>query len=436
LWVLCAAATLTQTGVNLLRPVTSYKLLVFGQDTFSVGVATAAYAVVPLLVALWLGKLSDRLVGLRGLLAIGAAALGLGGVALALAPGVWGVLVASAVLGFGHLAFTIAGQSAIARYSAPRHLDAGFGWFTAAFSVGQLLGPVLGGVIVARAGGASDLHAVESALWVGGAVALAGTALFALPLPGEPRDRRGEASAPDAARPGPATPGPAVPAGGPHVGAGPAESGTGGAAEGPGKPTVLAIMTRPGVPAAMFAALSLLSMLDILSAFLPVVGEHLGIGPEVIGALLAIRAAASIACRLGLPAMIARVGRGRLMLACLFCSAASMALPPLVLEAWPGWGGTAVAGVLLAVGGFFLGIGQPLTMTAISRAVPDAWRGSALAVRLMGNRLGQVSMPVLAGLVAAPWGPAGAIWMTCVLLALSGGATWADGRRRGVRWRD
>ena len=413
MWVLCAAAVLTQTGLNLLRPVTSYKLLALGEDTFFVGAATAVYAVVPLLVALWLGKLSDRLAGLRGLLAVGAAALGLGGVGLALAPGVASVLAASSVLGFGHLAFTIAGQSAIARYSAPERLDSGFGWFTAAFSVGQLVGPFLGGGIVDVAGGAGSLHAVETALWVGSLVALAGTLLFLIPLPGRPQDRRAESvreatSAPETNPAQEATPAPE------------------------GKPSVLAIMRRPGVPAAMLSALSLLSMLDILSAFLPVVGEHLGIGPGVIGALLAIRAAASIACRLGLPAMIARVGRQRLMLACLFGSAAVMALPPLALAAWPGWGGMVTAGILLAVGGFFLGIGQPLTMTAISNAVPGSWRGSALAVRLMGNRVGQVSLPVLAGLIAAPMGPSGAIWMSCVLLAVSGGASAVDGKRRGV----
>ena len=52
--------------------------------------------------------------------------------------------------------------------------------------------------------------------------------------------------------------------------------------------------------------------------------------------------------------------------------------------------------------------------------MPASWRGSALAVRLVGNRVGQVAMPLLAGLVAAPLGPAGAIWSTCAVLVGSG----------------
>ena len=424
LWVLIGAAVFTQTGLNLLRPVTSYKLLAFGADAVAVGIATASYAVIPLVIAVTLGRLSDRMLRLRPLLAIGAAGLGLGGVGLALAPNLYAVIAASAVLGFGHLAFTIAGQSAIARYSGAARLDTGFGWFTAAYSVGQLIGPFLGGLIIGTSVGAARLGAVETALWVGAAIAAAGALFFVVPLPGSPQDLRAEplGSAEDSAKPAGATAGPSVPPSqaGPTAGGEHPASGT---EEPAGRPTMWGILRLPGIPVYMLAALSLLSMLDILTAFLPVVGEELGISPSVIGGLLALRAAASIVCRIGLPWRLRTVGRRPLMLWCLFGSAAALALPPFLLEGWPGTLGVVLAAVALVIGGFFLGIGQPLTMSAITQAVPGAWRGSALAVRLMGNRLGQVVMPTLAGLIAAPWGPAGAIWMTCALLAASGTAT-------------
>lgn len=38
----------------------------------------------------------------------------------------------------------------------------------------------------------------------------------------------------------------------------------------------------------------------------------------------------------------------------------------------------------------------------------------------MGNRLGKVVMPLMAGLIAAPLGPAGAIWFSCAVLVGSG----------------
>lgn len=428
LWVLVGAAVLTQTGLNLLRPVTSYKLLEQGADTTAVGIATAAYAVIPLVVAVWMGRLSDRMIRLRFLLLAGAVLLGVGGAGLALAPGLATVIVASTVLGFGHLLFTIAGQSSIARYSSPRQLDAGFGWFTAAYSTGQLIGPLIGGLLLGGAGADGRAEAVNLALWVGAAVAAAGGLLLIAPLPGSPKDRRAEPPAaggvpPEANGAGRATPPGSdppnhAPSGTDHV--------LSGAGADPGRPTVWRILRIPGLPSIMLGALSLLAMLDILTAFLPVVGEELGVGPEVVGFLLALRAAASIVCRSILPWLVRRYSRRRLMLWCLFGAGLTLALQPLALAWWPGASGVIVAGVLLVVGGFFLGIGQPLSMSAISQSVPGAWRGSALAVRLMGNRAGQVVMPLLAGAISAPWGPSGAIWLSCALLGWAG---WAEVRR-------
>jgi MFS family permease len=164
----------------------------------------------------------------------------------------------------------------------------------------------------------------------------------------------------------------------------------------------------------MLASLALLAMLDILTAFLPLVGERAGVSPAWVGVLLAVRGGASILSRVLLPWLARRTARRTLLLVSLYGAALALAVPPLVITVpW-------LAAVFLFVGGFCLGLGQPITMTLVSTSVPDSWRGAALAVRLVGNRVGQVAMPLLAGLVAAPLGPAGAIWSTCAVLALSG----------------
>jgi sugar phosphate permease len=76
----------------------------------------------------------------------------------------------------------------------------------------------------------------------------------------------------------------------------------------------------------------------------------------------------------------------------------------------------AALAAILAVAGFFLGIGQPLTMSLIVQAVPDDARGTALAIRLTGNRVGQVATPAVAGLVAGAAGIAAAFWLLGGLL--------------------
>ena len=87
-----------------------------------------------------------------------------------------------------------------------------------------------------------------------------------------------------------------------------------------------------------------------------------------------------------------------------------MGLPPPHLAA---------LAVVLVVAGFFLGIGQPLTMSLIVQAVPDDARGTALAIRLFGNRFGQVATPAVAGLLAGAAGIAAAFWLLGGLLAVA-----------------
>ena len=401
LWFLVAGALLTQTALNLVRPVTTYKLLSLDADSVTVGLVTAAYAVVPLVTAMWLGRMTDRVRDLRTMVVVGALVLALGAGALALAPSVALVAVASALLGMGHLVFTIAGQSAVARFSPPDQLDKGFGWFTAAFSAGQLVGPLLVGVLL---GTGSDVASPERvaditlSLWIG-----AGLSVLVVPVMLLRRPASGAAGAParndDAAAAEQAAPA------------------TGELEVVPGtapRASMLRILEVPGIPSHMLASLALLAMLDILTAFLPLVGERAGVSPAWIGVLLAVRGGASIVSRVLLPWLAHRMSRRALLLVSLYGAGITLAVPPAVITVpW-------LAAVLLLVGGFCLGLGQPITMTLVSTAVPTSWRGSALAVRLVGNRAGQVAMPLLAGLVAAPLGPAGAIWSTCAVLLVSG----------------
>ncbi|MEX5269983.1 MFS transporter [Kocuria sabuli] len=397
LWFLVAGALLTQTALNLVRPVTTYKLLSLEADSVTIGLVTAAYAVLPLASAMWLGRMTDRVRDLRTMVIAGALVLALGAGGLAVAPTVALVATASALLGMGHLLFTIAGQSAVARFSPEDQLDKGFGWFTAAFSAGQLLGPLLAGLLL---GSGNDVDSpgrvadITLSLWLGAGLSLPVVPLMLLRLRATGAER-GRTRADDAV-PAPVT-------GELEVVQDPVP-----------RASMLRILRVPGVPSHMLASLSLLAMLDILTAFLPLVGERAGVSPAWIGVLLAVRGGASILSRVLLPWLARRMSRRALLLVSLYGAGVALAAPPLLITVpW-------LAALFLFVGGFCLGLGQPLTMTLVSTAVPATWRGSALAVRLVGNRVGQVAMPLLAGLVAAPLGPAGAIWSTCAVLLVSG----------------
>ena len=79
-------------------------------------------------------------------------------------------------------------------------------------------------------------------------------------------------------------------------------------------------------------------------------------------------------------------------------------------------------GVLLVILGFFLGLGQPLTMTVITTAVPPNSRGAALAVRMLGNKSGQVALPAIIASATAAVGIGGGFAVLGMILAAGSAA--------------
>ena len=111
LWLLVEVAVLSQAAVHLIRPTTTYKLIELGADAFIVGVVTAGYAVLPLILALYLGGLAQRLSSLKPLLVGGAVLTTLGAAAVSWAASFPTILAASALMGMGQLRPSIESQA-------------------------------------------------------------------------------------------------------------------------------------------------------------------------------------------------------------------------------------------------------------------------------------------------------------------------------------
>ena len=148
---------LTQAAMFLARPVTSYRALALGGDELVIGLITASFAVLPLLVAVPLGRVADRRRPV-GMLVSGVVVLVASYVLLGMAGTLGGLALWSALLGLGHLALMLAAQSLIAQQSDNSRHDQDFGLMAAAVSLGQLIGPVLGGLVLS-AGTAGSLEA-------------------------------------------------------------------------------------------------------------------------------------------------------------------------------------------------------------------------------------------------------------------------------------
>jgi len=370
-YLLLGHAVLIQVVTFLLRPAISYRALELGVPASWLGIISGSFAVAPLVLAIPSGRLTDRR-GERPLMVLGSGLVLGAALVLLFRGGTLTVLmVSSAVLGSGHLLSVVGEQSLVANRTAVGRHDTAFGRYTFAAAAGQAIGPGL----IAIFGGSGTFPDARS-VFRAAVVAAALFVVITMFIPGSPRQSA--------------------------AGTAPTRLGT--------------VLRLPGLLQALFTSSIVLAAVDITLVYLPAVGADRGLSSGVVGLLLLLRAASSMVSRLGLGQLATWLGRRRLMVGSVGLAAASMALMALPVPVW-------ALGALLAVAGFTLGIGQPLTMSWLAEVSPLGLRGTAMSLRLTGNRLGQVLIPSLVGLVATGVGAAGVLGVSAVGLAAAGASS-------------
>jgi MFS family permease len=362
-------SALIQAVTFLVRPAATYRALELNVPDFALGLLAASYAVFPLLLAVPTGGLVDRL-GERRLMAIGS------GVVLACSAFLllWGssivaLVIGTALLGAGQLACVVGQQAVVANNAAAARLDSAFGYLTFAASLGQALGPLA----ISLVGGASVRPDTHTIFFLSVCMSLV---LFATTFAVPARISGGQRKA--------------VAAGG----------STGGA---------LALLKTPGVARALATSATVLAVVDLTMVYLPALGADRGLTAATVGAMLTVRAVFSMVSRLLLGRVSRKIGRMRLLVVSLALSTVALAVAAIPMPAW-------LLFIVMAVLGLGLGIGQPLTMSWLSAQAPAGQRGRALALRLAGNRVGQVVLPSAIGVVAAGLGSGGVFLASAVVV--------------------
>ena len=364
-----AHTVLVQAVTFVLRPTAVYQAIALDVPTAWLGALGASFALVPLVLAVPTGRIAD-VVGERRVLLAGAALTVLACLGFVLLSGSIGGLVASCVaLGTGHLLAVVAQQALVANDTAPARYDTAFGHYTFAASAGQAVGP---GLIVLFGGSAPIPDTGAIFVWSLGLSLLLPLASLTLRSSSTARTARDHA---------------------------------------PG--TVRDLLRRRGLVRALSTSCVVLAAVDISLVYLPALGTERDIAAGTIGALLAVRAAASMTSRFFLGRLVARFGRGRLLGTSIALAATGMAVLPLPMPTW------LLVGVVAAMG-LGLGAGQPVTMSWLAEATPAGMRGRAMSLRLTGNRLGQVVVPTAAGFLAVGAGAAGVLWVTAAALVAVG----------------
>ena len=360
-------SALIQAVTFLVRPAATYRALELDVPAFALGVLAASYAVFPLLLALPIGSLVDRL-GERRLMAVGSAVvLACSAFLLFWGTSVAALIAGTALLGAGQLACVVGQQAVVANNAESTRLDSAFGYLTFAASLGQALGPLA----ISLVGGASVRPNTQAIFILSVGMSLV---LFLATFVVSSRVSRRKRVAKGAQR---------------------------------SKGSAVSLLKAPGVVRALATSATVLAVVDLTVVYLPALGAERGITAATVGLMLAVRAVFSMVSRLGLGRVSRKLGRMRLLVLSLTVSTASLAVAAIPMPVW-------LLFIVMAFLGLGLGIGQPLTMSWLSAQAPEGQRGRALALRLAGNRVGQVVLPSAIGVVAVGLGAAGVFLASAV----------------------
>ena len=368
---LLASTLLVQLVTAMVRVTTSYRAVELQLSIVWLGLIAATFAIVPILMAVRVGRYIDRGHDARtAWIGAGVFTVACAGLALWSSPA--GLLIFSMVLGSGHLMLMASQQMLCLRAGSPRTLESVFGNYMVAGAIGQGVGPYVVGFL----GGGAAVPPTQTlfALGAGLAAAALATALAMRPRRDKPVSASGGAIVP-----------------------------------------VGQIVRVPGLLAVVLTGVIVVSSSDALIVYIPLLGAERHIDVHDIGLLLTVRAAASMLARLFYARMVAAFGRWPLMTATTFAYALTFAPLAVPLPLWAMY-------AIIAVMGFSFGIATTLSITIVVDLTTTGARGTANSLRIMSNRIGQFATPFGAGLVAAATGLAGLFLLLAALIAAAAGA--------------
>lgn len=378
LFAIVSTAFVEQAVITIARVATTYRAVELDLSVVWLGVITAVYAVLPIVIGVPIGRFIDRGYDAAttwmggGLLIIGCAGF-------VLFPNLAGILVATAILGTAHLLFVVSQQIQCTRCgTGPGAMERAIGNYMVANAAGQGVGPY----IVALAGGSASVPPTHLlfAISLGGAVLTMAFALLTQSTGAHklPVDRA--------------------------------------------KVPLRDLLFAPGLTTIIVVSVITVVAQDLIVVYLPLLGSDRGMSVDAVGTLLAIRAVASMLSRLIYARLHVAFGRIPLTLTSTFVGAVAYALLafPLPLP---------LLSATIAVAGFALSISITASIAGVLAIASGGAIGTANSLRTMASRIGQSIIPILASLVAAATGTGSIFLIIGIGLAASGAAVRFDSKR-------
>jgi len=337
------------------------------------GILIAAYALSPMLLALYAGRLADR-IGVRLPMLIGSIGSAAGLAIPVFFPSVPALFVSAFVIGTSYIFYHVAVQQLVGMLSTPENRTRNFSEYSLVLAVGSLVGPLGAGIGIDQIG-----HGWTYALF---AVFPLIASVMVLGTPAL-RGMRGESGGEAVKR-------------------------------------LRDLVTNPAIRRVLIVSGIALAGNDLFLFYLPVYGSRIGLSATQIGLVLAAFAAAAFVVRTVIPALSRRRGEAGLLTLCLMIGGVTYLLFPLFTNPW------ALAAVAFALG-LTMGVGQPVSIRLTYSRAPEGRTGEVLGLRLFVMHFTQLTVPVAFGAMGAFIGVGPVFWAIAALLV---GGGWLN---RGAR---
>jgi len=338
-----------------------------GAPQFIIGVMIAMYSLLPALLALQVGKLTDRF-GVRLPMLFGS----LGMTAALLLPWLFSSMAAlyasAALIGVSHMMCNVAAQNLVGSLGGAEDRTRNFSNYALVMAVGSFLGPLAGGISIDAFG-----HA-RSYLYIA-AIPLVPLMIlaFAREVRAGPRVRSEEEQA------------------------------------------VLStsLLANPTLRRTLISSAMAVTGQDLFQFYMPIYGHSVGLSASAIGVVLGMFGVSAFFVRIWLPALVKRWGPETVFMVSLYVSALAFLLFPLF--------GTAVAlGAIALVLGLGMGCAQPVTLMLIYSRAPEGRSGEALGMRVTINQFTHIVVPIVFGSLGSAFGVAPVFLINALILAGGG----------------
>jgi MFS family permease len=369
-----ALALLNHTSFKGSKVLISLFALELGASQFLIGVLYAMYSVFPIVLAVYAGKLADR-VGMRRPMLLGSVGLTLGLLIPYAVPSVLALFLSATFIGMFYIFFVVAMQSLIGALPGERATN--YSIYSLGIAAASFIGPLEVGFSIDFQGHAATylliaVVPVVASLW----------------LALDPRFAQGSRSA---------------------------------TAKASRRPTFSMVQENETLRRLLIAGGVVEASIELYTFYMPIYGRSIGLSASQIGTIMSAYAAASMAIRFAMPVLVRRLGEAQSMRLSMFVAAGAYCLFPFVS-----------AMTFLLILSFVLGLGMgccsPLSMMLIHTHAPGGRAGEAQGLRQTVNKITESAAPVLFGALGSIIGMTPLFWGSSAMLF--GGGALLRGRPR------